>query len=404
MFKFEWTEKHTTILIYTLATILLSVAVVLFLLFPNVIFDVLGGFLSAITPVIIGFAIAYLLFPVCILFEKKVFAFLNKKKEHKKLVRALSTAAAFLLALAVISLFIGMVVPQIKASYKDLESKVGGYLGAAASKIEELVSDVTRNGEQKTLAALLDIDLVFDTLEKIIDNLFGTIGNIADTLVNYSSKIVSVVANVVVSIIFAVYFTLAKEKIFSVISRISSFVLPYKLDRGTRKWVNFTHHAFGSFISGKLLNAFIITIVNFTLYGLCGIPYYPLIALITGITDMIPYFGPFIGAVPAAFIILIADPVKVLWFIALVLVVQQIDGNIIGPKILGEKVGIDSLLIIIAITVSGGLFGIVGMFIGVPVFTVLWQMAKEFVEARLKKKGLPTETAEYMNKGKVAQK
>ena len=119
---------------------------------------------------------------------------------------------------------------------------------------------------------------------------------------------------------------------------------------------------------------------------------------------MIPYFGPFIGAVPAAFIILIADPIKVLWFIALALVVQQLDGNFIGPKILGEKVGVDSLLIIVAITVSGGLWGIIGMFIGVPVFTVLYQMVKEFIEKRLKAKGLPTETSEYAAGRKGAQR
>jgi len=381
---------------------LLSIAVVLLLLFPDVIVNLVKGFLGAISPVIIGFAVAYLLFPICRFFERRVFKTLFKKKESPRLSRVLSVILTFLLAIAVISLFISMVVPQIRASYLDLESKFGGYLNVAAQKLEEIFAEITNNGEQSTLAAILDIDLVFDTLEKVIDSLFGAIGNIADKVVTYSSKVVSVVARIIVSLIFAVYFMLEKEKIFSAISRLSDFLLPHKLDRGARKWLNFTHHAFGSFISGKLLNSFIITLVNFILYGLCGIPYYPLIALITGITDMIPYFGPFIGAVPAAFIILIADPIKVLWFIALVLVVQQIDGNFIGPKILGEKVGVDSLLIIVAITVSGGLWGIVGMFIGVPVFTVIYQMVKEFVEKRLEAKGLPKETAEYAKSRKGA--
>ena len=400
MFKFEWTAKHTTILIYTLATILLSVALVFLLLFPNVILNVFGGLLNAISPVIFGFAVAYLLFPVCMFFEKKVFAFLNKKKSRKKLVRTISTIVTFLLVVAFISLFIGMVAPQIKASYNDLQSKFGGYLASAADKLEGITAEMSEDKEQNTLAAVLDIDLVFDTLEKVIDNLFGTIGNLADKLVTYSSKVVSIVASIIVSLIFAVYFMLEKEKVFAVISRISNFILPARVDKGARKWLGITHHAFGSFVSGKLLNSLIITGVNFIIYGLCGIPYYPLIALITGITDMIPYFGPFIGAIPAAFIILIADPIKVIWFIVLVLVIQQIDGNFIGPKILGEKVGIDSLLIIIAITLSGGLFGIVGMFIGVPVFTVLWQMAKEFIEGRLKKKELPIETAAYCTQKK----
>ena len=112
-------------------------------------------------------------------------------------------------------------------------------------------------------------------------------------------------------------------------------------------------------------------------------------------TDVIPYFGPFIGAVPCAFIILIADPIKMIWFIVLTLVIQQCDGNIIGPKILGEKVGVDSLMIVVAITVSGGLWGLLGMFIGVPLFAVLRQAVKEIVESRLQKKHLPVETAAY---------
>ena len=144
-----------------------------------------------------------------------------------------------------------------------------------------------------------------------------------------------------------------------------------------------------------MVNALIITVINFIIFSIFKIPYAPLVALICGVTDMIPYFGPFIGAVPCAFIILIADPIKVIWFAALVLVIQQIDGNIVGPKILGEKVGVDSLLIIVAITLGGGLFGIAGMFVGVPVFTVIYHAFNEFLSGRLKKKGLPTDTDSY---------
>lgn len=162
-----------------------------------------------------------------------------------------------------------------------------------------------------------------------------------------------------------------------------------------RKWASFTHRSFGGFISGKILDAIIITLLNFIVFGLCRIPYYPLIALITGITDIIPYFGPFIGAIPCAFIILIADPIKVIWFVVLTLVIQQLDGNIIGPKILGEKVGVDSLLIIVAITVTGGLWGLFGMFVGVPIFAVFYQIVKEFIEYLLIKKRKPRETAAY---------
>ena len=395
LFKIEWTKRHTTILVYTCCTILLAILVALAILFPHVPVDILEGFLAVVSPVIFGFAIAYLLYPICRFFETKALRFLQKKKSRPGLVRGLSVVLTFLTAFAVIALLIGMLVPQIKTSYLDLERKFDGYLVNASSGVESFLQRFFASGERAVLENVLDVDLVFDSLEKLLDNAFDVIGSLANTLVAYSSKVVSIVGRVVVSLLFAGYFLLQKERLFSSISELADLLLPNKLNMGTRKWLAFTHEAFGGFISGKLVNAVIITLVNFVVFGLCGIPYYPLIALITGITDMIPYFGPFLGAIPSAFIILIADPIKVIWFAVLILVIQQLDGNFIGPKILGEKVGMDSLTVIVAITVSGGLWGIVGMFIGVPLFTVLQQAVREIVNNRLRKKGLPTRTAAY---------
>lgn len=400
MFKIEWTKRHTTILVYTCCTILIAIVLALVILFPGILIGIAKGFLRAISPVVFGFAIAYLLHPVCRFFDTKVLRFLHKKRQRPVLVRSLAVALTFLVAAAVIALFIGMIVPQIKASYLDLEKKVDGYLQNASVWLEGFLLKITDDGEINTLDALLDIDIVFDTLEKLIETTFGAIGSIADTVVSYSSKVLSIVGRVVVSLAFAAYFLLRKETLLGGISQLADLLLPEWLNRGSRKWIAYTDDAFGGFIAGKLVDAFIITLLNFIVFGLSGIPYYPLIALITGVTDMIPYFGPFIGAIPSVFIILIADPIKVIWFAILVLVIQQIDGNIIGPKILGDKVGVDSLLIIIAITVSGGLWGIVGMFIGVPLFTVFQQAVREIVNHRLAKKGLPTETWAYRGDSK----
>ncbi len=404
MFKIEWTKRHTTILVYTCCTILLAILVALAILFPHVLGGILQGFFTAISPVIFGFVIAYLLYPICRFFDTKALRFLHKKKPQPGLTRALAVFLTFLIVAAVIALFIGMVVPQIKASYQDLEKKLDGYLLNASVQMEDFVDDLSPDGGQRTLNTILDIDLVFDSLEKLLDNAFGAIGGIANTVVSYSSKIVTIFARIVVSLLFAAYFLLQKERLFTGIADLSHMLLPKKISSGVHKWLTFTHEAFGGFIAGKLLNAFIITLLNFIVFGLCDIPYYPLIALITGITDMIPYFGPFIGAIPSAFIILIADPIKVIWFAVLILVIQQIDGNFIGPKILGEKVGMDSLLVIVAITISGGLWGIVGMFIGVPIFTVLQQAVREIVNNLLQKKGLPTQTAAYGKTRKGAAK
>lgn len=399
MFKIEWTKQHTTILVYTCVTILLAVLLVLCFLFPGTFFSLLGGFLSAISPVLIGFAIAYILYPICRFFDQKALRFLNKKRKHPRLTRTFAVLLTFLIAAAVIALFVGMVVPQIRASYLDLEKQFSGYLQNAAAFLEGFLSTLSENGGLDAIENFIDVDVLLSSVENLMDRSFDLVGDFANTLVSYSSKIVVVVGKAIVSVVIAVYFLFRRERLLEAISRFADLLLPEKWNRGTRKWLAYTNKAFGSFLAAKFLNAILITLINFVVFGLCDIPYYPLIALITGITDMIPYFGPFLGAIPSAFIILIADPIKVLWFAVLVLVIQQIDGNFIGPKILGEKSGVDTLLILVAITISGGIWGIPGMFFGVPVFTVLLQACREFTDKRLIRKGLSTKLEDYRTKG-----
>ena len=142
----------------------------------------------------------------------------------------------------------------------------------------------------------------------------------------------------------------------------------------------------------------LVGVVCFFIFMIFGIPYYPLLALIIGITNVIPVFGPFLGAIPSAFIVFVADPPKVIWFALLILLIQQVDGNLIAPRILGNSTGLDPIWVIVAITFMGGFFGVVGMVIGVPSFAILYTLIKKLVEQRLAKKALPTETDYYFKK------
>ncbi len=382
MLKFEWTKKYTTLLIYSCCTILLALAIVFALFFPTKLVLFVGDFFKAISPAFFGFVIAYLLNPICDFFDKKVF---KKRMKNKKTARALAVACSMLILFSVIAAFLGIMVPQISASYTSLESKFEVYVVKVTGWIKDFAAELNENGNE-TLLQMFNTQKILDSVDDILGTAFGFLGGFANVLVTYSSKIIAIIAKVVVSLIFAIYFLFSKDVIFSGLSKVSDAIFSDKFNFATRKWISYTDEVFSSFISGKIVNAMIITVINFIVFGLFGIPYYPLVALICGVTDMIPYFGPFIGAVPCAFIILIADPIKVLWFALLVLVIQQIDGNIVGPKILGEKVGVDSLIIIVAITLGGGFFGVIGMFVGVPIFTVLYHAFNEFISFRLKKK------------------
>lgn len=394
MLKLEWTKKHTTILIYTCITLLLAIAIIFTVLFPGRIFGALGSFCKALSPVFFGFIIAYLLNPCADFFDKKLFSRLFKKGS-KRLARILAVTATFILFFAIIALFIGILVPQVISSYSSLESKFEVYVSKASEWLSGFISTLRENDEYGLLSVFLGSGDVGESLGSVINSAFGFIGNVADKVLIYSSAAVGIAAKVIVSFIFAVYFLLEKERLFTWFAKLADALFPQSFNNRAHYWISYTDNVFSSFITGKLLNAFLITVINFIVFGICGIPYYPLVALITGITDMIPYFGPFIGAIPCGFIILIADPIKLIWFAVLVLIIQQIDGNIVGPKILGEKVGVDSLLIIVAITVGGGLFGIAGMFVGVPVFTVIYHAINTFISSRLKKKERPTSSKAY---------
>ena len=165
------------------------------------------------------------------------------------------------------------------------------------------------------------------------------------------------------------------------------------------KTIEITHRSnstFGKFLVGKILDSLIIGILTFFILTISKMPYATLISVIVGITNIIPFFGPFIGAIPSFIIILFVSPVKALWFLVIILVIQQIDGNIIGPKILGDSIGISAFWILFAILVAGKFLGLVGMIIGVPLFAVVYSLIKEIIEAKLKKKGLNIETEDYL--------
>ena len=174
-------------------------------------------------------------------------------------------------------------------------------------------------------------------------------------------------------------------------------ILPKK---GAEKVILITHKSnetFGKFLSGKILDSAIIGILAYIVLKICNMPYTLLISVVIGITNIIPFFGPFIGAVPSFIIILFVSPEKALWFLLIVFILQQVDGNIIGPKILGDSIGISAFWILFSIMVAGEILGFVGMVIGVPLFAVIYSLFKDFINEKLKSKGLKTDIKEYKN-------
>lgn len=398
--KINWNSKYTTIAIYACVISLITALLVFAGLNFNHIINWLSRLYRLSNPIIYGFIIAYILNPLVKFSEKYIFKFVSKKKPRKKLKRILSMLLTYMFMTTIISLFISIIVPQIVTSYNDLESKMITYVTSAQQWIENLIESSEFVMKQyNKLMEFIDIDKITDSLKDIIQEAYNLIKNVSPHILDFISMIINQLKNALLGIIFSIYFLFSKEKLSAQIKKVMyAFMRKERVD-GILNFGRFTDKTFGGFIIGKILSSTIIGIVTFIILAIVDMPYYPIISLIIGITDLIPFFGPFLGAIPSAFIVFIAKPSYTIWFILIIIAIQQLEGNIISPKILGESTGLSAMWVVVAITIMGGLFGIIGMFIGVPVFAILYYIIKTIVDKRLKKKQLSIDTADYMKGG-----
>ena len=235
------------------------------------------------------------------------------------------------------------------------------------------------------------------SLEKCLFNSFTILKDYVPVVFDAFAGMANGVLNVVLGIFFAIYMLSSKEKLIAQTKKVIRAFSGERAYNSILEFGNFTNKTFGSYLIGKVLDSFVVGVVMFIACAFLRIPYAPLLSVLIAITNIIPIIGPFIGAVPGILIIFIVDPSKVIWFLIINVIIQQIDGNIIVPKVLGETTGLSSLWVLFSITVMGGLWGLFGMFISVPIFAILYMLLKVFVEKRLHTRELPVETEEYFS-------
>lgn len=363
----------------------------------RVLLAIWSQFLTAVQPIVYGAFMAYLLAPVVNFFERGLTgAPAGKFHDPKRLSHAAVRAASILLTWAVICVLVyllaSVLLPELYKSIVQLISNVENYYNTISGWVEHLLE--SNPSVESWVAAQMD-----DYYEDINTWLTKEVLPQAQTvMVAAAGGVVSLLGflkNLLVGIIVSVYLLATKERCAAharkvVYSLFSKGNVGWVL-RGTRK----VDDIFSGFVRGKLLDSLIIGILCFIGCSILKFPYTPLVSVIVGVTNIIPFFGPFLGAVPSAFLILLVSPMKALYFLVFVLALQQLDGNVIGPKILGGKTGLSSLWVIIAILVGGSFFGIPGMFFGVPVCACLYSAASFFVEVRLRKKDLPVDAGAY---------
>ena len=368
-----------------------SIAMIASVYYFGNLWGYIRSFIDTIMPFLIGFALAFLLLPVVNRLERFNNRVFFRKKPHPKLNRALATAAAVLMLLALVGGFIAILVPQLITSIKSILQYAGSFISMNSDRINDFLLKhefLSIEGEKLVIA-----------WENVVSQMMNytnlLVNNIKTITVGITSGVYTVVFHFLVGLIAAFYLLMDKETFCAQVKKLCYACFKLSTCETLIYWTRRAHKIFAGFITGKILDSIIIGLICYACMLLFRIEYALLISVIVGITNIIPFFGPFIGAVPGVLILLLVNPLSALWFLIFILILQQLDGNIIGPFILGDYVGISAFWIMLAIVIGGGLFGFAGMLLGVPVFALAYAIVRTLAEKRLREKNLPTESAAY---------
>ncbi|WP_297235780.1 AI-2E family transporter [uncultured Flavonifractor sp.] len=359
--------NHIQLLIVLLVAILFYVGLNHF----DVVTVRIDKFMGVLSPFIVGFAIAYLLnTPMCF-FERKLFA-------NSKYKRVLSILLVYVLAFAVVAILLGLIIPQVVQSVKDLASNMQFYLDG----LNQLVQDLTEQFDLDSEG----INTALGDFQSMMSNVSAKVAQALPQIVDVGFAIGSGVITGITAIISSIYMLAGKGRLVPQLKRLLYAILPKRRSDRLLQICSHANEVFVGFINGKIIDSAIIGVLCFILCAIFRIPYPMLVSVTVGVTNVIPFFGPIIGAIPCLFILVIVDPWAALRFFALVIGLQQFDGNILGPKILGDSTGLSAIWVLVSIVTCGGLFGFPGMILGVPTFAVLYALVREWVNNRLRAK------------------
>ena len=403
--KFRWDKKflHWGITVFITVAALLCFYYILF--FGENFRLSFHTFVQIFSPILSGLALVYMLTPIVNGIENNILIPIGKKRTNspltkekektiKKRRRVISIIITVFFILLIIYGLIKMIIPQLLISIQGILSQFDTYVFNLTNWVENIFS---KNANLEDFIGGI-LTKYGDELQNFLNtSIIPQIDNVIKSLSLSLLAFLKALWNLIIGLILAIYLMASKE-LFAGQSKKAIYAI---LERDTANHfidnVRFVNRTFSKFIGGKILDSIIIGLLCFIGTTLLGIPYAILISVIIGVTNIIPFFGPYLGAIPSAILILMVSPIHCLYFIIFIFILQQIDGNVIGPKILGDSTGLTGFWVIFSITIFGGLFGVFGMIIGVPTFAVIYAAFKGLFKKLLVKKNLPKDTEHYLN-------
>lgn len=406
--KWKIEKKYLHIAVITLVVIILAISF-WYTLEHNEEFEAFKAVIwKSVFPIVVGVVLAYLLNPILQFFEGYIFLPFSKviwkKKEQEKTQKKFARTFGIICTLVLFFVFlIGglyLVIPQVYQSLVTIVTDAPSYYNSVVQWLASLDSDKSElNGY-----ILMVLDKIYNQALTYLNN--DILPNMDKIVASIASGIVGglrMLLNLIVAIIISVYVLGEKETLISVAKKLTYSLFNRSNANGILRGVRYVNSVFGGFISGKIIDSFIIGGICYVFMQCFQFDYAVLISVIIGVTNIIPYFGPFIGAIPSILILLMINFKEGIIFAIFVLVLQQVDGNIIGPVILGDRLKISSMWILFAILVGGGLFGVPGMILGAPCFACLYAMVGTICRVKLKSKRLPVATEDYYQIDQIEQ-
>ncbi len=364
--------------------------------------EILKKVIAVLAPILYGIVIAYLLSPLMVWLENKFGKPIEKKKPHPKAKRACAVTGSVLIMLAAITGIVAMIMPEFYSSLKSLMTSLPDYMTSATKWVTKSIGSLEESQPQvygflnNTWATTQDkLSHLASEFEPKLENLSGG-ADILSTITSGAFSVVNAMKNFVLGIMVAIYLLFNKETYQAQVRKLLYALLPENRVHRLLKMGSHVSHNFMHFLIGKTLDSMIIGLLCFIGMSILRMPYIALISLLVGVTNIIPFFGPFLGAIPSGLLILFSNPSKAIPFAIFILILQQFDGNFLGPKILGDSLGLPMVWVMFAIFVGGGIFGFAGMVAFVPLFAALYTFVSDTLSDRLTNKGLPCDTACYM--------
>ena len=385
--KINYNRKYTTIALYTIVVVFVLLIVYRFTFTWDDSIKLVTNFLSLMSPFIFALFIAYFISPMVNFFEVKIIGRLHIKERYlqsARLKRVLSIIFSYLVVLGTLIFLLAIIIPQLVESVYEIADNLPDYVQSVLRWAQSAQFTIGEN------SYVIDLNLVNtfveDSLPQTLEQITEIFNRFVPDILNFTRNIANAVLNLLFGFIVAIYLLFNKEAYIASTRKIITALMPAQHTKSFFYTLTESHKIFSNFFVGKLIDSIIIGIICFVITLIAKIPYALLISVIVGVTNMIPYFGPFIGGGIGVIFLLMSSPVKALWFGLIIIALQQFDGNILGPKILGDSTGLTPFWVIFAIILFGGMFGLLGMFIGVPCFAVIKNVFDNVIDRRYREK------------------